>query len=125
MTPALGVAALVFTGIALVLLIVLGIRRIVLDRNEGEYLAALQRVRPKAIVLVEGERQERPELPPDDQAVLADVLSRYSRQLTGAAEERIAEYFLGIAALATRCTLPSHSAIKKPVSLHPPSFGAG
>lgn len=100
MTPALGVAALVFVGIAIVLLITLAIRRVVLDRNEREYQAALRRVRPKAIVLVESESQERPELPPDDQQVLADVLSRYSRQLTGAAEERIAEYFLGSAALA-------------------------
>jgi HEAT repeat protein len=100
MTPALGVAALVFVGIALVLLIVLAIRRVVLDRGEREYLAALRRVRPIAIVLVDSDSQEHPQLPPDDQAVLADVLSRYARQLTGAAEERIADYFLGSGALA-------------------------
>src|SRR5262249_45351691 len=91
---------LVFVGIALVLLLTLTVRRIVLDRRARLYGAAERRVRPLAILLVEGENLERPVLSPGDQAVLADVLGRYSRQLTGGAGRRVAEYFRGSDALA-------------------------
>jgi hypothetical protein len=95
MTSALGVTALVFVGISLVLLIVLAIRRVVLDRRAVVCAEAVRRVRPIAIALVEGESRNRPELPPADKAVLAEVLGRYSRQLSGGAEQRIAAYFAG------------------------------
>jgi hypothetical protein len=78
MTSALAVTALVFVGVSLVLLVILAIRRVVLDRRARRYAAAVRRVRPIAIVLVEGESREGPVLPPGDQAVLADVLGRYS-----------------------------------------------
>ena len=99
MTSALALTAIVFVGTALLLLITLAIRRIVLDRRGRRYAAAVRRVRPIAIVLVEGENRERPVLPSGDQAVLADVLGRYSRQLTGGAGRRVAEYFRGSEAL--------------------------
>jgi HEAT repeat protein len=95
MTSALGLTALVFVGISLFLLIVLAVRRVVLDRRGRRYAAAVRRVRPIAIELVEGVNRGRPELPARDQPVLADVLGRYSRQLTGAAGDRVAEYFRG------------------------------
>lgn len=100
MTSVLGLTALVFVGISVVLLVMLVIRRVVLDRRGRRYAAAVRRVRPIAIALVEGESHERPELPPGDQAVLADVLGRYSRQLTGASGERVAAYFEGSDAFA-------------------------
>lgn len=100
MTSALTLTAIVFIGIALVLLVTLTIRRIILNRRGRRYAGAVRRVRPIAILMIEGENQERPELSPDDQAVLADILGRYSRQITGGAEERVAEYFRGSAALA-------------------------
>lgn len=100
MTSALGLAALVFLAVSFGLLIFLAIRRVALDRSGRRYAAAVRRVRPIAIALVEGATAERPELPREDQAVLADVLGRYSRQLTGAAGERVAAYFHGSDALA-------------------------
>lgn len=95
MTSALVLTTLTFVGIALVLLVELAIRRVVLERRARRYAAVERRVRPIAILLVEGESRERPELSARDQAVLADVLGRYARQLSGGADERIAAYFRG------------------------------
>jgi HEAT repeat protein len=100
MTTPLVIAAVVFVAIALVLLIVLAIRRIVLTRRGRRHAEAVTRVRPIAIRLLEGEDLERPALAPGDQTVLADVLGRYARQLTGEAEGRVAEYFQGTDGLA-------------------------
>jgi HEAT repeat protein len=99
MTSAMLITAFVFIGIALLLLIELTIRRVVLERRAHRYAAAVRRVRPIAILLLEGEGDERPVLPSGDQAVLAEVLGRYSRQLTGEAGGRVAEYFRGSDAL--------------------------
>jgi hypothetical protein len=95
MTLLLVLTALVFVAIALVLLAILAIRRIILSRRSRLHAEAVRRVRPIAIQLLEGESFERPELSAGDQAVLADVLGRYARQLTGSAEDRVAEYFQG------------------------------
>jgi hypothetical protein len=100
MTSALTLTTIVFVGVALALLVFLTIRRIVLDRRGRRYAAAVRRLRPIAILLVEGENGERPVLSAGDQAVLAEVLGRYSRQLTGGAGIRVAEYFRGSDALA-------------------------
>jgi HEAT repeat protein len=100
MTSALVLTAIVFIGIALALLIDLAIRRVVLDRRVRRHRAAVRRVRPIAIELIEGENGERPVLSPGEQAVLAELLGRYSRQLTGQADTRVAEYFRGSDALA-------------------------
>jgi HEAT repeat protein len=99
MTSALAITTLAFVGIALVLLIELTIRRIVLDRRGRRYAAAVRRLRPIAIQLIEGENGKPPVLSTGDQAVLAEVLGRYSRQLTGQADRRVAEYFRGSDAL--------------------------
>jgi HEAT repeat protein len=99
MLGALLVVAIAFVAVALLLLIVLAIRRIVLVRRGRQYAAAEKRVRPLAIALVEGQAAE-PRRSSTDQVVLAEVLGRFSRKLTGAAEERIADYFRGSDALA-------------------------
>src|SRR5262249_14499852 len=93
MATLLAIAALVFVAIALVQLITLAIRRVILARRGRLHAEAVQQVRPLAIRLLESEDFEQPELSPGDQTVLADVLGRYARQLTGAAERRVAEYF--------------------------------
>jgi HEAT repeat protein len=100
MTSLLVPTAIVFVAIALVLLITLAIRRVILTRRGRRHAAAVRRVRPIAIQMLEGESFERPVLSPGDQAVLADVLGRSARQLRGAAEGRVAEYFQGTDALA-------------------------
>src|SRR5919197_542535 len=89
MATPLALTAILFVAIALVLLIVLAMRRVILARRARLHAAAVRRVRPFAIMLLAGE-----------QTVLADVLGRYARQLTGAAEGRVAEYFQGTDALA-------------------------
>jgi HEAT repeat protein len=99
MLGALIVVAITFVAVALLLLIVLAIRRVVLVRRGRQYAAAEKRVRPIAIALVEGQATE-PRLSSTDQVVLAEVLGRFSRKLTGAADERIADYFRGSDALA-------------------------
>lgn len=100
MTSLLGLAAIVFVGISVALLITLAIRRVVLDRRGRRYAAAVRRVRPIAIEIVEEEDYRPPALPASDQAVLADMLGRYARQLTGVAGTRVADYFRGSDALA-------------------------
>jgi HEAT repeat protein len=96
---AFAVMAVVFVAVALVLLTILAARRIILIRRGRRYAAAERHVRPIAIALVEGQSIERPALSSDEQAVLADVLGRYSRKLTGDADARIAEYFRATNAL--------------------------
>lgn len=91
--------AIAFVAAALLLLIVLAIRRIILARRARQYAVSENRVRPIAISLVEGQAAE-PRLSPTDQAVLAEVLGRFSRKLTGVADDRVADYFRGSDALA-------------------------
>jgi HEAT repeat protein len=95
MIHALVIVGLAFLAAALLLLVLLAIRRTVLARRDRRYAEAERRVRPLAIALVEGQGGEQPTLSPGDQAVLADVLRRYSRKLTGEADARIAAYFGG------------------------------
>lgn len=99
MLGALIVVAIAFVAVALLLLIVLAIRRIVLARRARQYAEAEKHVRPIAIALVEDQPAEA-QLSSTDQVVLAEVLGRFSRKLTGAADERVADYFLDSDALA-------------------------
>src|SRR5438045_4876261 len=93
MVRALVVTAGFLVAAALLLLIVLAFRRMLLARRERRDAAAERRVRPIGIALVEGQETDRPTLSSSEQAILADVLGRYSRKLTGDADARIAEYF--------------------------------
>jgi hypothetical protein len=95
------ILALAFVAIAFLLLVMLVIRRAVLARRDRRYAEAERRVRPLAIALVEGQAAEQPTLSSGDQAVLADVLRRYSRKLTGEADARVAAYFGDKPALRT------------------------
>jgi HEAT repeat protein len=96
MLRALVTVAIVFVAAALLLLAVLAVRRMVLSRRERRYAEASRRSRPVAIALLEGESTSAAAaLPAEDQAVLADVLGRYSRMLRGEDEARIAAHFRG------------------------------
>jgi HEAT repeat protein len=101
MVRALVVIAIVLLAVEVVLLLALAVRRVQLAARERRHAEAEQRVRPLAIALVEGEELERPVLSEDDQTVLAEVLSRYSRMLSGDATDRIAEYFRSSGGLET------------------------
>jgi HEAT repeat protein len=78
---------------AVVLLVALAWRRAVLGRRERASRAAEARVRPLAIELVEGASVETNSPPTSDQVVLASVVGRYSRKLSGDADTRIGAYF--------------------------------
>jgi HEAT repeat protein len=95
----LGFLTIVLLAAAVLLLLTIVLRRVVLSRRERRYAAAELRVRPLAIALVEGETVELPALATADQAVLADVLGRYSRALSGEGVARIGAYFQDSAAL--------------------------
>ena len=93
MVRALVIIAIVLLATGLMLLIFLAVRRITLAVRERRHAEAERRVRPLAIALVEGEDTPSAELSEGDQAVLAEVLGRYSRKLSGEADARIAAYF--------------------------------
>jgi HEAT repeat protein len=93
MVRALVVIAIVLLAVAVLLLIFLAARRVTLAVRERRHAEAEERVRPLAIALVEGEDTTPSELSVDDQAVLAEVLGRYSRKLSGEAKASIAAYF--------------------------------
>jgi hypothetical protein len=93
MTSAITFVALALSAAALLMLLVLAVRRIVLARRHRRHAESERRVRPLALAIVEGSEGEPPALSAGDQAVLAEVLGRYSRTLTGEADRRIAAYF--------------------------------
>ena len=93
MVRALVIIAIVLLAVAVLLLLFLVVRRATLAVRERRLAEAEGRVRPLALALVEGDDTALPELSVDDQAVLAQVLGRYSRKLSGEADTRIAAYF--------------------------------
>jgi HEAT repeat protein len=59
-----------------------------------------QRLRPLALALVGDDDVESQELSQDELAMVAEVIGRYSRHVTGEARARIAEYFAGTEAFS-------------------------
>jgi HEAT repeats/PBS lyase HEAT-like repeat len=98
---ALLVLVLAFLALAVLLLVVLAIRRYVLARDERRVREKEQRLRPFAIAIVEGEDAEAESLSAADQVAVAEILGRYSRKLRGDADARIGAYFRDSAALRT------------------------
>jgi HEAT repeat protein len=94
-----GIAGVLLAAV-LVLLLLLVLRRMVLAHREQRHRAAVRRVRPLAIAIIEGDDVAVGTLSADDQAVLAEVLGRYARKLRGEARGRIAAHFRDSAALA-------------------------
>jgi hypothetical protein len=92
---------LAFLALAVLLLVALGARRFQLGRRERLYRETERRMRPIAVALVEGEPTEAGSLSASDQAVVAEILGRYSRKLSGDADARIGDYFQDSAAFRT------------------------
>jgi HEAT repeat protein len=100
MLQALGVAALILTALSASFLFALVGRRMYLAREERRRAEMEQRLKPLALALTEDDQVDLPVLPPTELAVLADVVGRYSRRVTGDSRNRIAGYFAGTGAVA-------------------------
>ena len=93
MINTIGLASGALASFSLVLLTILVARRVLVARAERLRLEAEERMRPLALTLVEGEPADLPSLSPFDSRALAGLMSRYARQVSGAALARIASYF--------------------------------
>ena len=89
--PAGIIAVLAFAAAQVVILLVLLIRRGWLRRKQQRHTAQVNRLRPAAISLVEGEPV--PPVGRRDEGVFAELLSGYARALRGESLTRIAMYF--------------------------------
>jgi HEAT repeat protein len=92
---ALWIAALTLTGLSAAFLGALVARRVVLTRGERRRAEMEARLRPLALALVGEDDIELPPLTSAEMSLLAEVIGRYSRRLSGEARERIAGYFSG------------------------------
>lgn len=100
MLEALWIAALTLTGLSAAFLVGLVARRMWLARDEQRRAELEQRLKPLALALVANDDVELPPLSSREMSLLAEVIGRYSRQLSGEARERIARYFWGTEAFA-------------------------
>lgn len=93
MANTLVVTAMALLGLNLLLAAALVLYRLRLTRIDRQKRRAEDRLRPLALGLVEGDRSETPELTPFEAGVLADLLTRFARRLTGVAQERLSAFF--------------------------------
>jgi HEAT repeat protein len=93
MINTLGWASGALASFSLALLCALVGRRLLVARGERRGVEAEERLRPLALSLVEGEPSELPALTDQDARALAGLLTRYARQVSGAALGRIAAFF--------------------------------
>ena len=87
------VAALTLAGTLFVCL--LAVRRFALARDERRLRAAEARLQPLALALASGERETVATLGDEDAEVIAGLLARYARQVSGSARTDIAAFFEG------------------------------
>jgi HEAT repeat protein len=85
------VVTLALAAVGAITVVTLVVRRLLLARELRRHDADAARLRPVALAIVDGEPPEA-ELEPGDAIVLADLLRRYGRQLTGPSRERIGAY---------------------------------
>jgi hypothetical protein len=85
-------AALAITAAGSLSAYLLSVRRIYLVRVDRRHLAGQERLALVAAQLADGELPEA-ELTEADVELVAELLARYSRQLTGAARSNIADFF--------------------------------
>lgn len=100
MLEVLGIAALVLTGLSAAFLMALVARRVIITRDERRRAELEGRLRPLALALVGDDDIEIPVLTSEEMSLLAEVIGRYSRRVSGEARARIAEYFAGTDAFA-------------------------
>lgn len=92
MFAALELASIVLAVAATAFVIVLATRRVELARRARRTAAAEQRLRPLAFALLDGEEPDE-EPSGADAEVLASVLARYARRLSGEPRDHIARFF--------------------------------
>jgi HEAT repeat protein len=92
MIRALEVASLALAAAAALFVLVLAARRVQLARRARRIAAAEARLRPLALAIIDGEEAPE-ELVRADTAIVAAVLSRYARRLSGEPREHIAAFF--------------------------------
>ena len=92
MTAALELASIALALAAAAFVIVLATRRVELARRTRRTSEAERRLRPLALALLDGDELSE-ELSEGDAEVLAGLLSRYSRRLSGDPRAEIARYF--------------------------------
>jgi HEAT repeat protein len=97
---ALWIAALTLTGLSAAFLFALVARRVAITREERRRAELERRLRPLALGLVGDDDVRLPVLSSEEMSLLAEVIGRYSRRVSGEARERIAAYFAGTEAFA-------------------------
>jgi hypothetical protein len=85
-SSALGLAGLLSLGVLIV-------RRVLLARRERARLAVEERLLPVALELISDGSAPLPKLAADDGPIFASLLTRYARQLSGEAHDRISRFF--------------------------------
>lgn len=100
MLEGLGIAALVLAVLSTVCLVALVVRRIALTREEARRAEAERRLRPLVLEIVDGDSVDTTRLTTEELAILAELIGRLSRNLSGDARRRIATYFSGTTAFA-------------------------
>lgn len=101
MLEALGIAALTLAVLSTIFLVALVLRRTSIAREERRRLQAERRLRSLALDIVGGEEIDVSGLATEELAILAEVIGRLSRNLSGDARRRISAYFAGTSAFAT------------------------
>ncbi len=100
MFETLGIAALALATLSAVFVALLVGRRGALVRRERYLAEAEVRLRPVAVAIVDGDLDELVSLTHADQAVLAEVVGRLARSLSGDARIHVSRYFESSPALA-------------------------
>ena len=93
MTAVLVLAATALAAVGVLLVAALALRRLALARSEARARGAEERVRPLALLLVEGEEPDAARLDRTEEAALAALLARYARWLSGDARRHVAAFF--------------------------------
>jgi hypothetical protein len=86
-------AALALTAAGSLCTYVLAVRRLYLVRSDLRHRAGEERLRTVAVALAEGDLPQADDPAEEDVELIAELLARYSRHLTGEARSNIARFF--------------------------------
>jgi HEAT repeat protein len=86
-------SAVALTAASLFLVCLLAARRAVFAREDAQRRRAEERLRPLVLALVSGEEVADAALTDEDAAIVASMLARYARQLSGSARSNLAGFF--------------------------------
>lgn len=86
-------SASALAGASVLLVTVIAARRMAFAREDARRTRAEERLRPLVLGLVSGDGSPVPAFGPDDAELVASMLARYARQLTGTARMSVAAFF--------------------------------